>query len=120
MELPPGPLYLLRLLLGILPTTIASYGLLRLLAFYREMAQPTWLSIVIVLSIKPIVMVYWRQYRNRVEAAANGADLAPQVQGGSISVIQALEKSMKSGYPGERFDVRFVAFNDLFYSGCII
>jgi hypothetical protein len=27
---------------------------------------------------------------------------------------------MKSGYPGERFDVRFVAFNDLFYSGCII
>jgi branched-subunit amino acid ABC-type transport system permease component len=119
MNLPPGPLYLLRLFLRNLPTTLAWYGILRLLLFYRGLALPTWLAAVgASLLIQPVVMVYWRKHRNRVKAAGSGAVLVKQVQGGSVSISQALVRTLESGYPGEFVHVRIAASN-VFCRRCI-
>ena len=101
MDLPPGPLYLLHLLLWNLPTTSTWYGVLRLLLHYGGVAFPTWLVICIALPIQPIAAVCWRKYRNRSEAAAHGAVLVKDVQGGSFALMQAMVKAMESGYPGK-------------------
>jgi hypothetical protein len=105
MDLPPGPLYLLRLLVRNLPT-VGWYAILRLVAFYRGVVVPAWLVIGMALLIQPVATVYWRKHRRGVVAAANGAVLVPEVKGGSFSLIRAMVKSMESGYPGEFVHVR--------------
>jgi hypothetical protein len=100
MDLPPGPLYLLRLLLGNVPMTLTWYGVLRLLLHYGGVAFPTWLVIGIALPIQPVTAICWRKYRNRSEAAAHGAVLVKDVQGGSFALVQAMAKALESGYPG--------------------
>ena len=107
MGLPPGPLYLLRLFLRNLPTTVAWYAILRLPLFYRGLALPTWLAAVgVSLLIQPVAIVYWRKYCDRVKASDSGAVLVKQVQGGSVSISQALVRTLESGYPGEFVHVR--------------
>jgi hypothetical protein len=102
MQLPPGPSHLLHLLLRkLLPAIVTWYVIFRLLAFYIGVVLPAWLVIIAALSIQPAVSVYWRKYRHRVEAAANGAAFVPEVKESSFSIIKAMQKSMKSGYPGQ-------------------
>jgi hypothetical protein len=103
MDLPPGPLHLLRLLLRNLPTTITWCVALRFLAFYLGVVLPTWLVISMVLFIQTVAMSYYVKYRHRNEARVNGAVMVPEIKGGAFTVMQKLVKSMQSGYPGESF-----------------
>jgi hypothetical protein len=120
MSLPPGPLFLLRLALQNLPTSIALYGGSRLAVFYLGVATPVWLTIITALSAQLIllaVMSHWRAYRNRSDAVANGAVLVPQVQDSGLSTISAMVESLKSGYPGGCFHTRLCGPDDAFCRG---
>jgi hypothetical protein len=59
----------------------------------------------------------WKLYRDRMNAAANGAVLVPEVQESSISIITALMKSISSGYPGECLHLYLYSLGDFFNSG---
>jgi hypothetical protein len=106
MNLPPGPLYLCRITLRNLPTSILWYGIFRLSVSYSEVATPTWLAIPVALSTQVVfrvAMARWRKYRNRRDAVVNGAVVVPDVQDGGLTIINAMSKSMTSGYPGGCF-----------------
>jgi len=103
MEVPPGPVYAIRILLRALPVSIAGYGIFSLLANYSGVAAPRWSLIVMSLMAYPTVsfiMEKWKAYRNQVNAAAHGAVLAPRVLTGGFAIREALIKSIQSGYPG--------------------
>lgn len=104
MELPPGPRYVLRGLLQALPASIAAYCILRVLAGFSGVFIPTWLSLAVLL-VAPravnFVMDYWRAYQMRVDVAAHGAVLVPQVSESGAAASNALVDSMLSGYPGD-------------------
>jgi hypothetical protein len=108
MVLPPGPPYVFRLLLRALPTSLAAYGVLRVLVGYLGVVLPGWLSFIVFLVAYParnFVMGYWKAYQNRVAAAAHGAVLIPRVLEGGFNIRASLVKSIKSGYPGMCFVV---------------
>jgi hypothetical protein len=87
------------------------YAIFRLFVFYSEVAAPTWLSILVALSMHLVFLVAmgrWRVYRDQTDAAAKGAVLVPQVQEGGISIVAAIMKSITSGYPGECFHSKYL------------
>jgi hypothetical protein len=105
LDLPPGPAYVVRMLLRALPASLAAYAILYVLAGYSGVVTSTWLPFAVLLVAHPIVnfvMGYWRAYQNRIDAAAHGAVLIPRVSDGGFKVRAALVKSIQSGYPGAR------------------
>jgi hypothetical protein len=56
MGLPPGPLFLSRLALQSLPTSVVLYGSIRLIVYYLDVATPAWLTIVMVLSTQLLLL----------------------------------------------------------------
>ena len=123
MGLPPGPLFLCRSTLQTLPRLIIWYAMLHLFVFYTEIAVPTWLSILVVLSTQLMflfVVGRVKAYREQDDAAANEAVFVPQVQEGGISTVNKLVKSVTSGYPSERFQSTFSEqpTSDIFCSRC--
>ncbi|KAF8219014.1 cytochrome P450 monooxygenase pc-3 [Tricholoma matsutake] len=107
MYLPPGPPFLCRLILQRLPTSILCYGIVRLLIVYLKVATPTWFAILITLSTQLIFLVAagrWKRNFEQRDAAANGAILVPQVQGGGLSNISLMMKNRASGYPGDTLE----------------
>jgi hypothetical protein len=100
MGLPPGPVFLCRLILHNLPSLTLWYGTLYLLLYYVQVKTHAWLAIPFALLMQLIsnaALDHWRLYR---DAAASEAILAPQVPGG-VSNIIAMQKSLVSGYPSE-------------------
>ena len=112
MGLPPGPLFLSRLALRSLPTSVALYGSIRLLVYHLSLAIPAWLTIVMALLTQLSLLVsmsHWRSYRDRSAAVANDAVLVPQVQEGGLSIMSTMVKSVVSGYPGDSLHRRIFA-----------
>jgi hypothetical protein len=102
MNLPPSIPYLSHLALRNLPTTALWYGVFRLFAFYFTVTPSTWLAVLVVLSTQVtslIAVALWERYRDRRDAAANGAVMVPQVQERAITMVSALVKNVCSGYP---------------------
>lgn len=105
MPLPPGPVYILRIIPYYAPSVIFSLGF-RLLQEYDEnlRAIPTWLLIPVTLVARPLSSLlssYWAEFRNSRAAAAHGAIRPPTVQEGTLSIINRLAEASKNGYPGK-------------------
>ena len=101
--LPPGPLYLCRLTLRNLPTSILWYIIFRLIVRRIGVPAPTWLAIAVA-SLTQVVYRFgvsrWRVHRARRDAAARGAVMVPDVQESGLAIINAIVKNMTSDYPG--------------------
>ena len=103
MQLPPGPLYLLR---GFpyfaIPSTIV-YACLSLAKERLSLAVPTWLTVFAVILARPAIFIFNRHYSKFADsrdAAANNAVVAPHVRQSAFSVISKISQSFLRGYPG--------------------
>jgi hypothetical protein len=107
MTIPPGLAYLARVLPLILIPPCVVYGILNIISRdYLEIGIPEWLALVVSVFSLPIVLcvsALHTNYRNRREAAARGAVLAPLVKDrwpGGLSTLATILRNFKSGYPG--------------------
>ena len=103
MQLPPGPLYLLR---GFpyfaVPSTIV-YTCITLAKKHLSLAVPTWLTAAAVILARPTISIfnqYYSRFADNRDAAANNAVLAPIIRESIFSVISKISTSFKKGYPG--------------------
>lgn len=103
MQLPPGPLHILR---GFpyfaVPSTIV-YTCLTLAKKHLSLAVPTWLMVSGVILARPALIIfslYYSSFADSRDATANNAVLAPSVQESVFSVISKISKSFMKGYPG--------------------
>jgi hypothetical protein len=113
MELPPGPRYVIGKFLRALPVSVAAYGILRVLVGFLVVSIPRWLPLVVLLVTHPavnFVMDRWRVYKIRIDAAAYGAVLVPQVAEGGAVARDLLVNSMLSGYIGACCIVRCLVY----------
>ncbi|KAF8164307.1 cytochrome P450 [Pholiota molesta] len=111
MELPPGPLYLLKLLpYAVLPSaTVLAF--LRLIEIETGACIPIWSSALAVLAIHPVLFILKRsysQYADAKAAAANNAFLPPPVKEqlphfAGLSIMKRMVQELKDGYPGDGF-----------------
>jgi hypothetical protein len=104
MELPPGPVYLLRLLPFFILPSATVYALLRLSEFSFAVALPTWFKAVAVVLAKPALFMcnrYYQKIKNTWDASNNEAILPPYVQESMLSMISKLTSSIRTGYPGQ-------------------
>ena len=103
MQLPPGPLYVLRSLpYFAIPSTIV-YACLTLAKEHLTLAIPTWLTVFIAVLARPAIFIFNRHYSrfaDRRDAAANNAIVAPHVRESALAVISKISKSFMTGYPG--------------------
>ena len=103
MQLPPGPLYLLRTFPSFaVPSTIV-YACLTLAKEHLSLAIPTWLTVFATLLARPVVFIFNRYYSRFADsraAAANNAVVAPRVRESPFSIISKMSHSLKEGYPG--------------------
>ena len=103
MQLPPGPLYLLRNLpYFAVPSTIV-YACLTLAKEYLSLDIPTWFTIFAAVLARPTIFIVHRYYSRVLDsrnAAANNAILAPLVREGALSMISKMSRQAKIGYPG--------------------
>jgi hypothetical protein len=103
MQLPPGPLYLLRNFpFFVVPSTIV-YACLTLAKKHLNLDIPTWLTVLTVLLARPAI-IFFNRYHSRFfdsrHAAANNAVVAPRVRASAFSIISKIAYSLKKGYPG--------------------
>jgi hypothetical protein len=120
MHLPPGPLYLFRILLRALPVTLATYGVLWLQAGHLRVITPS--SFVVLALAYPVLvyaMGYWRAYQDRVDAAARDALLVPRVAERGLKIRAELVNSIQSGYPGVCYVVGYSLRTDHPCRGCL-
>jgi hypothetical protein len=120
MQLPPGPLYLLRILLRALPVTVAVYGALCLQAGHLSTITPS--SFVVLALAYPVLVYtrgYWSAYQDRVDAAAREAVLVPRVAERGLKIRAGLVNSIQSGYPGACCAVGYSSRTDNPYRGCL-
>ncbi|TFK35054.1 cytochrome P450 monooxygenase pc-3 [Crucibulum laeve] len=110
MELPPGPVYLARLLPFFLLPTVLIYGSLKVLHDQGIVSFPTWAIVLLCVVSRPVLFVvgrFYKRFQDRRAAAAVGAVIAPHVEGnypGGLDLMAAMIKSLKTGYPGDVFD----------------
>ncbi|KDR74434.1 hypothetical protein GALMADRAFT_141472 [Galerina marginata CBS 339.88] len=110
MEIPPGPLYIFKLLPFLLGPPAVTFSLLRLAEVYLGAVIPTSVSVVAVLLARPLLSVFQRyhtRYVDRRAAAANNAFIIPHVEEkrpkfAGLSLIKLLIEDFKTGYPGDR------------------
>ncbi|KAJ7926709.1 cytochrome P450 [Mycena leptocephala] len=104
MPLPPGPVYLAKQLPRILAPPVAVYctKLVAELCF-QDLIVPTWLTTIACVFSGPAlltVIVQYRDYQIRRQAAALGAVLPPTVPN-SIGGLHMLFTNTDARYPGE-------------------
>ena len=106
MQLPPGPLYLLRNFpYFAIPSTIV-YACLTLAKKHLNLDIPTWLTVFTVLLARPAIFIFNRYYSGFADsrnAAANNAVVAPRVRESAFSIISKIANNLKEGYPGSTF-----------------
>ncbi|KAK0200209.1 cytochrome P450 [Desarmillaria ectypa] len=100
--LPPGLVYLSR---AILPFAIpcAAFWLIQN-AF--GLSIPLWYCLIVPLFLYLLFGLsrsWFKSLTLRRDAAAQGALIAPSVQGNSISILRRIMHSVKDGYPDEAF-----------------
>lgn len=111
MALPPGPVYLLRLLPSFVIPSLAVYIFLRFLEATHDIIFPKCLAIPAITLAKPILFFATRYYwklKDRRNASAKNAILVPYVQNSVYSTIVKLVESIRSGYPGESHSSRIL------------
>ena len=103
MQLPPGPLYLLRTFPSFaLPSTIV-YACLTLAKEHLSLAIPTWFTVFATLLARPVVFIFNRYYSRFTDsraAAASNAVVAPRVRESPFSIISKISHSLQKDYPG--------------------
>ncbi|KAK7038469.1 cytochrome P450 [Favolaschia claudopus] len=103
MSLPPGLLYLAHQLPRLLALPLGVYCLTLVAERLFDVAVPRWLAAALCLSSGPIVLtilVQYRDWKHRREAAAQGAVMAPNLPGW-IGGLQILFTETADMYPGE-------------------
>lgn len=108
MPIPPGIRYLSHAFLLCIPISIFGYLVLSILIKYLDLGAttPQWRVILLALLTRPFysfVLLFWNSYAISSDARRNGAQLVPQVRDpwpGGMSLVSAMVKSFKSGYPG--------------------
>lgn len=107
--IPPGPLYLLKLLPFFLGPPAVALAVLRADAVFVNRAVPTWLYITVALLARPFLSIFQRYYTRYTiakAAAASGAFVIPHVHEerpgfAGLSLMKQFIKDLKNGYPGE-------------------
>lgn len=110
MALPPGPLYLLKLLPSVVLPSATVLALLRIIEIETGASIPTWVSALAVLAIHPVLFIFKRgysRYADAKSAAANNASLPPHVKEqfpnfAGLSIMKRMVQELKEGYPGKR------------------
>ncbi|KAF7348800.1 hypothetical protein MVEN_01399700 [Mycena venus] len=106
MAFPPGILYSLKLLPGILAPPLGTCFLKWLCETYLSMEVPRWVFTPLCLFSFPLVFTFRVQYKLRADrraAAARGAVLPPTVPSsiGGIDVVRGALRNRGNEYPGE-------------------
>lgn len=102
MALPPGPLYLLRLIPTFAVPSFVVYIALTLLRF-QGFSIPLLLVVPAVVLAQPVyflLCIHYKQWSDNRIAASLGAIVPPVVQEWSLSTIKAMAETNKSGHPG--------------------
>ena len=105
-NLPPGPLYLSRLIAHSIPPTVVGYIVLRELVKHFDFAISNTLLVIAALFTRPtyaILSSVWCDWSNWLDARRKGAVIVQNVRDpwpGGLGVVAAMVKSFKSGYPG--------------------
>lgn len=111
MEMPPGPLYLFKLLPFFLVPPVTVIAILRIDQVFLGTKVPTWLYIAAGLLVRPFLSIFQRYYTRYLDsraADANAAFIIPHVEEkrpgfAGLSIMSALVKDFKNAYPGECF-----------------
>ncbi|KAK0200216.1 cytochrome P450 [Desarmillaria ectypa] len=101
--LPPGFVFLSRALFFFVITPSSTFWVLQTLA---GLSFPLWVSFVVPLALQLIfvvVRICFTRFIVKRHAAAQGAIMAPKVQGNSFSILQQLLHGFTNGYPSEIF-----------------
>ncbi|KAJ7464337.1 cytochrome P450 monooxygenase pc-1 [Mycena latifolia] len=110
---PPGVSFLARLTLRVLTIPLAFGVGLHYLARRQGIRVPVWATVLLTLASGPLYLTYRimaRDARQRREAEAMGARLAPRADGkrfGNIDHLGMMVHNRKFGYPGDGFDEFF-------------
>ncbi|KAF8816540.1 cytochrome P450 [Phlegmacium glaucopus] len=104
MQLPPGPLYLLRTFPSFaIPSTIV-YASLTLAKEHLSLVIPVWVAVFTALLARPAILIfnrYYSRFADNRHAAANNAVVAPCVRGSAFSIINKMSNSFKHNYPAD-------------------
>lgn len=108
MELPPGPLYLLRLLPSLVVPSAVVFAIMKVAEREFDISLPAWVIATALLSIHPALFIsqrYFSKYRDVKNAAANNAFLPPNVTEqwpyfAGLSMMSQMVQELKDGYPG--------------------
>ncbi|KAK0438217.1 cytochrome P450 [Armillaria borealis] len=101
-HLPPGLAYLSRAIPPIAIPCAAFWAIQDVFS----LNLPLWHSLIVPLFLHLLFGLsrsWFKSLNIRKDAAAQGALLAPSVQGGSISILRHIVHSVKHGYPDEAF-----------------
>lgn len=102
MSLPPGIVYLAKLLPRLVAPPLLVYGAKLLTELRSGIVIPTWATVLACVLSGPAVLtvvVQYKDHQNRRDAAANGAVL-PQALPGWIGGINMLFTNVADMYPG--------------------
>jgi hypothetical protein len=102
MSLPPGIVYLAKLLPRLVAPPLLVYGAKVLTELRSGIVIPTWATVLACILSGPAVLtvvVQYNDHKNRRDAAANGAVL-PQALPGWIGGINMLFTNVADMYPG--------------------
>lgn len=110
MTFPPGIIYSLKLLPGVLAPPLGSYFLKWLSETYLNLSTPHWLFAPLCLLSFPLVFtarVQYKLYSDRHAATKRGAVLPPTLSSsvGGIDIVRNALRDRGTEYPGEIFTI---------------
>ncbi|KAJ7080558.1 cytochrome P450 [Mycena crocata] len=119
MSLPPGIIYLSRLLPGVLAPPLVSWLLKWLGETYLHIDAPRWVWVPICVLSFPAVFtakVQYRIYANQRAAARHGAVLPPGLPSsiGGIDLVLSAMRDLAASYPGEPLALLAGKFGPIF------
>ena len=71
-----------------------------------DVSVPTWVvatTSILIIPIAGCISVFWKQVKDRRDAAAMGAQVVPKLPGekfGNFDIVQVLAHASEHGYPG--------------------
>ncbi|KAF9530962.1 cytochrome P450 [Crepidotus variabilis] len=106
-KVPPGLIYLNKVLPYLLWPSLATYGIFRGIGKVLDTHAPTWFSVASLILARPVLTTLqtrYKHYQDRKAAESQGAVLAPHLPDSPILLIKAIFKSINKGYPGDLVD----------------
>ncbi|KDR74361.1 hypothetical protein GALMADRAFT_250232 [Galerina marginata CBS 339.88] len=108
MQLPPGPVYLLQNLPGVVGPPAITFLVAKFLPSF-EIEPPTWAVILAVILSLPVALFLKFQYKDFIDhraAAAHGAVMPPRVRDkwpAGLGLLWKAVDNVNNGYPGDMF-----------------